>query len=201
MPLIRRKYIIGFIVACIIGFVLPFIFQDSRDSFNIIISSSFVIVGGLASIATLSVALALFDKFGINAKFKDQQIDKVIELARIVSKMRVSVSNGQWNYLYNAKNSINWFEGFPDYLDDKKKTILVSDKYVKQTEVLYNILSNAWLPKEIKTKMDIFKIFAIAPVDQPFDSKYVRLSLNNIESNVWVETIPRLTLEMYIYKP
>ncbi|GAC1386765.1 MAG: hypothetical protein NVSMB45_16450 [Ginsengibacter sp.] len=198
MPLLRRKYLFWAILICIIGFVLPFLFKAKTDSYNSVISLSFTVLGTLITIVTLIIAFLVYDKFGINAKFKEKQVDTVIELSVLLKKTSMTVSASELNYLVHATQSSETIRNsIPAYKADSSKTILVPGNFSHLIGNLNSLRLSYWLPEEIKNKMKFLDIYALAVVNDPYNEEYVRLDFNNSSNNVWMKTFPRLTFEMF----
>lgn len=197
MSSIKKQYLILFIALSIIGFLLPFFLKSNFDSYNSVISIAFTILGTLASIATLLVAILLFDRFGINAKFKEKQVDTVIELVSLLNKLPIHAQSNTINYVVGATQSSESIRfSIPQYKKDFNKTILFSKNFEAKTNNIFEIKESAWLPIDIRNKMDIFDILGLKSVENPFDDQYVRITFKQEIVDEWMQPIPKLTLEM-----
>jgi hypothetical protein len=198
MHSVRKSHKIWTIVLSTVGFMTPIILKEDRDSWNSVLSLSFTILGTLLSIATLLIAMLLFDRFGINAKFKDRQVDKVLELAIYLKETNISASTNKFRYFINASQSfISRRYEFPQYKTDENKTILFPGNYEELFKQLNEIRNNYWLPQEIKIKMKFLEIYGLADVENHLEDQYVRLDINNNAQGEWKQSFPRITLEMF----
>jgi hypothetical protein len=194
---IKRAHIIWTAIVCLIGFVIPLILKSSSETWNSTLSLSLTIVGTLLTIATLIIAVLLYDRFGINSKFKEHQVDKVIELALLLKDTNISVSTNQFTYfIHRSKSSILRRNEFPPYKIDSNKTILFPNNYDELFKAVNVIRNNYWLPIELKNRMNFLEIYGLASVEDPLDEQYVRLDINNSAEEVWMVSFPKITFEM-----
>jgi len=192
------RHLILFILICLIGFVIPFMTKTKDESLNSTLSTSFTIVSTLVAIITLIVAIILFDRFGVNAKFKEKQLDTVLELVNELKLLSLTVSNGQQTYLNYVRKCIN-LEKLPKgiYDVDKKKTLLFPENFYQILKPIYALFASPWLPSEIKEKMMFLNIFATDNINDFDYSKYVKIDINKMGTEPWVVTAPKFTFEMF----
>ena len=84
---------------CFVGFIIPFFTRNGDEEFNTTISTSFSVVSAIISIITLIVAIILFDRFGVNSKFKEKQVDLVLTLVNELSTIGMTISTHKYTYL------------------------------------------------------------------------------------------------------
>ncbi|MEO6540068.1 MAG: hypothetical protein ABIN74_03710 [Ferruginibacter sp.] len=181
-----------------IGVAAPFFLKGKTESWNSVLSLSFTILGTIATIATLIIALFLYDKFGINAKFKEKQADTVLELATALKKTQLSASTKGINYLLHVKQATHSnLDIIPSYKADRNKTLLFSTNYEKLLSPILEFYYSYWLPKEIKEKMKFLDIMALVTVDDSSDEQYVKLIINNEKDAFWAQSFPKLSFEMF----
>lgn len=198
MNKLNKKYLLLLILACLIGFSIPFFTKTKDESLNSTISTSLMIVSTLVTIITLFVAILLFDRFGVNAKLKEKQLNTVLELINEFKLLRLTVSNEQWMYINYIKKCTN-LEMLPKdiYNDDKSKALLIPYNFHNLLKPIYILLTSVWLPSDIKEKMNFLNFFAVKSIDDFDFSKYVKLDINNMGIEPWVITAPRFTFEMF----
>lgn len=86
---------------------------------------SLTIFATYSSIGTLIIAIFLYDKFGINAKFKEKQVFKVLDVAYFLVKMHISAETRGMTYLYNVLKPKTTFDYINKYVEfDSKKEVL-----------------------------------------------------------------------------
>ena len=197
MPLINKRNIFILSAISLVGFLFPFVLKDTTDSWNSVLSLSFTILGTIATIATLIVAFLLYDRFGISAKFKENQVDKVIELAILLKEINITISSNKRTYfVHKVQSDLKLMEDIPGYTTDSAKTVLFPDNFFGLINNVTNIRKNHWLPKEIKDRMKFLDIPMLIAVENPLSDEYVRLNLNNSASNVWMQSHPKLSFYM-----
>jgi hypothetical protein len=176
---------------------IPVIVKSTLDSWNSVLSTSFTIFGAVLSVTTLIIAILLFDRFGVNAKFKDKQVDTVLDLATLLKKMNITATSTKMTYYVHATQSSEEIRNsVPLYKTDAGKTILFPDNFEDLIKDLYGIRDSYWFPSEIKNKMKIFEIYGTHNVDNALDDQYVRLDFDRGSNGIWVATIPKVTFEM-----
>lgn len=198
MSQIKKRYIILTLIACVLGFIIPLILKENSDSWDSALSLSFTVLGTIASFATLFVAVLLFDRFGINAKFKENQVDKVLQLANVLKETRISIATNQYEYfIHISQSAISRRKDVPYYNLDKQKTLLFPFNYFDLIKEILTISKSQWMPQEIKQRMKFLEIVFLSKTENPTDEKYVRLDINKGTNGVWSESIPKIHFEMF----
>lgn len=192
------RHFLIFAFFCLVGFLIPFITKTKDESLNSTLSTSFTIVSTIVAIITLIVAIAFFDRYGFNAKFKERQLDTVLSLVNELKLMSITISNGEWTYLNYIRKCSN-LEKLPKHIYgvDKTKTLLVPDNFYELLKSVYILYNSPWLPPEIKEKMNFLNIFAKNEIDDFDNSKYVKLNINGLGTEPWVITAPKFTFEIF----
>lgn len=198
MKKITKTQISVSILTCILLSLFPFLTRTKDETLNTTLATSFTILSTLISITTLIVAIILFDRFGINAKFKERQVDTILELVNELKAIHLSPSSEKIayaNYIRKCKN----FERFPKsvYEVDKTKILLFPANFEKLISPVFRFYYNPWLPMEIKNKLDFLNIMGSYQADNISNSEYVKLDVNNSGISPWEATIPKFTFEMF----
>lgn len=172
--------------------------KTKDDTLNVTLSTSFTILSTLISITTLIVAIILFDRFGINAKFKERQVDTVLEFVKELKGISLTVSTRRFTYLNYIRKCIN-LERLPKdtYNTDKTKTLLFPDNYKDLLNIFSKARQDPWLPDEIKKKLEFIDINGTSQVEQFNDDECVRLNINRDGAEPWRVTHPKFTFEMF----
>ena len=197
MQSIKKSYLIIAAIICIIGFIIPFIIKSPTDTWNTVLSSAFTILSSVVTIAAFIIAILFLDRFGVNAKFKQKQIDEVLELAKFLKDSHLHAKSAELTYIIHRKksytNSLNEIEY---YKKDCKKEVLFSDDFLELLESLYVYMTSDWLPQEIKNKLKFIDIKGTIPLEATQKEVYIRMYIEN-EDSIWSSSIPKLTFEMF----
>ena len=197
--IIKKNRVIGLVIVCIIcliGFVFPFIIKANNDTIISVLSLSFTAVAAIATVATFIIAVLLYDRFGLERKFIENQTEKVFELADLLKGKVITARIDKYNYLIRpSRTQLNEFNSLPFYPQYCKKRIAISmeDYYLSLGEILV-IKRSYWLPSEIKEKMKFLEIALIYPSTEDC----VKLEFKKGESREWNFTIPEMTFESFI---
>jgi hypothetical protein len=174
------------------------VLKSNNDSNVTIVSSIFTVIQTTATILALIIAVLLFDKFGMNSKFKDKQIEKVLELAEFMSETGLYIKVGRLGYTNMLRqNALNDLVPLvPQYNIDKKKELLFDKAYEKNfLNKVNTLLSHHWFPAEIREKAKIFNIYGFGLVENNESEEYAKLKVNDIEPTEYWHSIPSTTFE------
>ena len=158
----RIALIIAVLVICIILSFLPFFISTRKDSLLSIFSLIFTAIGSLASLATLIIALLLYQRFGLESKFVERQTNTVLELANSIKGKVIKANYNEGTYFIRAKivdieEEKNDYPYFND-LYEKIITFKSTDDYEESMTPILKFKYDYWLPDEIKTKMEFLEI-------------------------------------------
>lgn len=199
MQSIKKSYLIIAAIICIIGFIIPFIIKSPSDTWNTVLSSAFTILSSVITIAAFIIAILLFDRFGVNAKFKQKQIDEVLEFAQFLKARNIHAKNSKFIYfIHQSQSYIESLNDVEEYEKDRVKTILLSNDFLNFFETLFIFKTKEWLPKEIKTKLEFINIKATARVEKLEKEIFILMFLDETKNDdIWSRSIPKLTFEMF----
>ena len=194
----NNRHLFVLILICILAFIIPFFTKTNNESLNTVLQTSFTIIGALVSLITLIVAVILFDRFGVNAKFKEKQLDVVLTLINELKILSFTVSNGKLTYLNYIRQCVN-LEQFPSntFDLDKRKTLLIPSNFEELIRPIYRLHQSSWLPIEIKEKLNFMYFNALNEVDLNNYSKYVKLNVDEKGEAPWLITHPTYTFEEF----
>ena len=202
MKRIKKKRLVGSsIILCLVAFIIPFFMRECNDSLLTVISVSFTAVGTVATLITLLIAIFLYERFGLESRFINNQTDKVLELVDLLKGKYLMCETNNGKYLLGTNRgkikSIKELSKFNDY--DKTKLILISDDdYKKAWSKILMVKRNYWLPQKIKKKLSFLELIAVNEIENPLDEKYVRLDFGIETDKTWLVTIPEMTFEEFI---
>ncbi|MGN6343260.1 MAG: hypothetical protein ACTHML_19940 [Ginsengibacter sp.] len=115
-------------------------FSISNVTFGIVATQTPFVPLPKLSVTTLIIAVLLFDRFGVNAKFKDRQVDKVLELAILLKETNITASSTKMTYYVHATQSSEEIRNsVPFYKEDAGKTILYPENFKDFIKDLYAI--------------------------------------------------------------
>lgn len=200
MKAIKKQHLIwASITLCGLAFVFPFIIMTCEDTISSILLLSFTAVGTVATIATLVIAIFLYDRFGLEGKFMEKQTEKVLELVDLIKGKTITVKVKNFNYLVRpSRKQLDALNKFTFYQRDCKKIILVSpDDYELALRKINAVRRSYWLPKKIKEKMIFLEIVGFATIENPQEEKYVRFDFHETIIENWMLAIPETTFEYF----
>jgi hypothetical protein len=195
----KQKFILVSLIICIIFFLLPFLLFGNCESFYSKLSLAFSTLGSISTLITLIIAIKLFDRFGIEAKFAEKQFDKVIDLIELLKGKQIFIESNKFKYFIQpSQKQFQELKTLEQYLIDSKKTILISvEDYNNAVSSLLILKRNYWLPKQIKVKMEFLDIFGISEVENQNDETFVKLFFNLKTPEIWGKPLPELTFEEF----
>ncbi len=195
----KRKFILISIIISGLAFVFPFLIRSPADNLFSVLSLSFTAVGTIATLATLVIAIFLYDRFGLESKFIEKQTDKVLELADLLKGKTINAQTRGLTYLIRpSKLQLNSFNSLEEYKLDCKKTILMSvEDYELSMNGIIAINRSYWLPSEIKEKMKFLIIGGFMHLDSEVDENFVRFDFRTISDKDWKLPFPKMTFENF----
>lgn len=182
---------------CIIAFIVPFILSSCENTLFEVLTLSLTAVGAIAMIVTMLIAIFLYDRFGLEAKFIEKQTDKVLELADLLKGKTITVfGEGGSYYIRPSRSQLTTFNSFPNYKVDCKKIILLSlEDSEKALKEIVDLKRSYWLPKVIREKMEFLEIRVCIKVDNPSDESFVTFNFNFPVVGNMIKPLPEMTFE------
>lgn len=195
------KTVIWVIILGAIVLATPFMFEYNQNIVSIT-SLSFTILQTIATVSMLIIAILLYDKFGLSSKLMDRQADEVLKLIDALRKINFWADAGKINYQIRVDRShlkclrdIKYYDN-----DSKKELVTVIDDYNNSLEEVSILMSNYWLPVEIKEKLKILNVIATSDIDNESSKEFVKLapqSAHSHASNNWVIIFPVVTFKEF----
>ena len=125
MKLNRNDLNFLLVLVVLIVFIIPFLFL--KDDKLEALSVSFTAVGAFATIFTAFIAIALYDKFGVDQKFVIKQTDKVLELVDLLKGKVIVIKAGRFNYMVRpSKEQLMSMNTLPFFSENSLKKLTVS---------------------------------------------------------------------------
>lgn len=196
----KKQFIIWTTVLSAITIVLPFFLKNCEESWLTVYSSVLSAIGTVATFITLIIAFYLYEKFGLESKFIENQTDTVFELINLLKGKNIFAHSVYGTYfLYPSCEKIKDLPEFKLYEEDKKKNILISmEDYKKAWEKIFEIKRNYWLPKEIQEKFKFIEFSLSFEVEDSNDKKkYIRISFGENQDEKWTQPLPEMTFEKF----
>jgi hypothetical protein len=192
-----NKHFWGLLVVCSLVFLLPFVTKTTGETFNSTISTACSIVGTLLAFITLVVGVLLFDRYGFNGKFKEKQLDILLQLVYELKILNITIVAEKYSYYNFIRHCAN-LELLPQniYQKDKTKKILIPHNFPELIKTISNLSKNPWMPKEIKERLKFLDFVYITNFDELKHSEFVKLNIDSKGIEPWGVPGPETTLEM-----
>lgn len=200
MRTVKKQHLIwASVLICGLAFAFPYLIRTREDSLFSVLSLSISAVGTIATVATLIIAIFLYDRYGLEGKFIEKQTEKVLELADLLKGKTIRVKAKDFDYFVRpSRKQLADFVGFAPYQRDHKKIIIISpDDYELALRNIITVRRSYWLPQPIKDKMTFLEFAAFGQLDDPQDEKYVRFDFNESKFENWMITLPEMTFEEF----
>lgn len=165
------------------------------------ISLAFTAIASIATVATLIIAIKLYDEYGLKNYFINKQVEKVFDLVSLLKGKTFLARAGDYNYMirHNSEQLDSFNEQIEQYSRDKYKHVLISLKNYKiYADSFLEIKRSHWLPESIRAQMKYIEIYGTISGDFPL-SEFVILSFENVvDSSDLVQIVPSMTLENFV---
>lgn len=156
----------------IIG-VLPFVFREKTDSINQTLNLSATIVSSLAAVATLSIALLLFNKYGIDSSLIDKNSTKVFELLEQIKAIRFSFETKEHWFNIGMSDPFKNNEFIENYYQEK---LIFSETYYNSLRRVFELNDSPFMPTVIVEKIERLQPYLMSfDVDQGTQGDYYKV--------------------------
>ncbi len=188
------------ITICLIVFLIiivsSFLLKKESDSYVGTLSLAFTALGALATVATLVVAVELYDRFGLRGHFVHKQTETVLQLVDALKgkhfyfymkPLEMIVRPGQVSLLYQMP-------AFHHYAN--KPIAFDPDDYQSAVDILIAISKSYWLPNEIREQMVFLEIYGAFKLDDGENiDNYVKMNCvtKSKRSEVYLKPLPAFT--------
>jgi hypothetical protein len=177
MSILKQKdvYITTAILASVLIFIFSLYINPHTDLFATL-SLAFTIISAIATLATLIIAILLYDKFGLGQKLIVKQTDKVFELVDLLKGKVITVKTKGFSYFIRPSiHQLKLLKSMSHFKNDAQKEILISDEdYTIGLKDIMSIKRSYWLPKEIQEKMNFLEVAMIVTVNNNEINKFSR---------------------------
>ena len=174
----------------VFSFIFSFAMRSCGDSLFSTFSLAFNILGSLATVVTLAVAISLYDRFGLNAKLIEKSVENVLKLKELLNAKKITVATSkEIDYVLwpGEKLGIDHFE---QYEEDSKKLVLISsEEYNESMKEILAFINNRDIPLKIKNKMEFLQVIGLGKLD------------NAIEEYVILHFIPKTKEDLNVFMP
>ena len=201
---LKKKDLVGTcLVFLTIAFLIPFLIRKETDSILSVFNTAITSTSAVATVATLFIAIHLYQRFGLESRFISEQTDKVLEIVDILKGQFFMGNTNKYSYLLGtSREKIETTMKSPFYQSDKNKIVLINEEDFLNTWVrILEIKRSYWLPKKIKKKIEFMDIFMFDEVENPFDEKYIRIQniskKKNLKKGEWLIAYPTFTFNDY----
>lgn len=149
----KRSIITSLLIVIVILGILPFFLTpQAKESLSV----GAGLVGSLASLVTLLIALSLYSKYGVEKSVLDKQTETVLRLLGELKKVRFLCEweGGMLQLKLDRLQNKFW----NDY---KYKKLLFDGGYAEGLNSIWEIADDIFLPVEISKKFDALRVQAI----------------------------------------
>lgn len=182
----KKNLLIITICAWIIAFIAPLICTKIICLNNTLLSLSLNAVATVSSIITVFVALSLYDRFGLESKFIERKVDKVLELVNLLKGQVYYFKSPKGTFL--IRPSIDQIDNLPDvpnYNEFKKLKIAFNgNDYSEMNREILLISRSYWFPPEIRNNLNFLELKATYHLDP--EEVYVILKSSNPADSISV---------------
>ena len=193
----KKKLLIITICAWSIAFIAPLICTRIICLSSNLLSLSLSAVAAVSSIITVIVALSIYDRFGLNSKFIERKVDKVLELVNLLKGQVYSFNSPNGTYLIRPSiNQIDRLTEVPNYDEYKKlKIAFNANDYVEMNKEILLISRSYWFPSEIRNNLNFLELKVTNHLDP--EKVYIKLESTNPADSI--SAINDITdLEMFV---
>lgn len=200
MSILKQKdvYITTAILASVLIFIFSLYINPHTDLFATL-SLAFTIISAIATLATLIIAILLYDKFGLGQKLIVKQTDKVFELVDLLKGKVITVKTKGFSYFIRPSiHQLKLLKSMSHFKNDAQKEILISDEdYTIGLKDIMSIKRSYWLPKEIQEKMNFLEVAMIVTVNNNEINKFALLDMGTGIKGKSGLFIPKVTFETF----
>lgn len=197
----KKELVFISVAICLIAFLFPWLFIEKGNILSVL-STAFTALGAVATVFTLFIALSLYQKFGLESRFKEKQTDKVFELINHLKGRVLYLKTSKFEYFLRFKvDDMKRLQKEPFYNYMKGKTIIIKRSgFEKFTKNILALQSSYWLPPEIESKLKFLDIAGyLSNVENANDEQYARLDFGSPKDEEYVATFPnQFSVEEFI---
>lgn len=196
IKIMKKKNLVWFFSAiCLISFIFPFFLKDKDATLSNTLSLAFSSLSATATVATLIIAVLLYQQFTIDSILVERQTNKVLELIDLLKGQVVYIGVEEYDYLSRFDIDDDALFESKYYLDMAGLTLITRSKdFETFFDKIVNISYSYWMPEEIKAKMEFLKITGFYRVVEKAEIKnYAKLKVSKeAEDDEWLLIMPNL---------
>ncbi len=203
----NRIILILFILILFPSIFLPFVYRNENETINQTINIIATLISSIASLFTLFIAIALFNKYGIETTLLQKNTEVVFSFLEEYKKINFCIKGK--NFVLFIKIQNNLTNQYNEWLDQK---LCFSTEYISNLEKLFKISRNPFMPKSIhekanKLKIDILTLdireeeinnYAIVGFmeNSLFENKIGRFNGHDMTLSEFIKIVDELTFEL-----
>jgi len=182
----KNKLLFFTINAWIIAFIAPLISNGMISLNSTLLSISLNAVAAVSSIVTVIIALSIYDRFGLESKFIERKVDKVLDVVDQLKGQVYSFESPNGTYLIRPSiNQIDSLSDLPNYNDDKiLKVVFNANDFIELNMKILSISRSYWFPSEIRNNLNFLELKATNNLDP--DKVYIKLKSTNPADSISV---------------
>lgn|GEM_PF-1792368 len=151
--MIKNKVLLLATIAVSLLIIYLSLYFDSRTLEKLTSASSFI--SSFASLITLMLAILLFKKYGIEKNIKDKNLDRIEELLKEISKVRlIFQGKNHWSQFFPLQKEFYNLDRFDNFENNK---LVVTLEFIESLNSIISFSYDPFLPKEIARAIDELK--------------------------------------------
>ena len=130
------------------------------QNWNSRLALAFTAIASLSTVATLIIAIKLYDRFGLKNQMVVKQADKIFELFDLLLTQTIVADGAHANWMVRANlDQLRSISATPLFATDADKVIFIAiENYEKFYDSMVPIKQSYWLPREIQESLDFLAL-------------------------------------------
>lgn len=165
----KKSYLIAFVGLVVVSVIIPLLLNTSNeDAIHIIDHISFIIAA-VCGIITTIIAILLYDKYGVDKKIVDKNLEVVLQFVDELKKTRIIIkSEGKSDGRYTMFIDFKFKElGKQNFLSENRHDKLYFKlDYCYGLNNLFEICMNPFMPSEICDKFNKISMTSLSKITE-----------------------------------
>jgi len=152
------KYILVFTGILAISFV-PFLSREKNESINQVLNLSATIISALAASVTLFIALAIFNKYGVDTTLMEKSSSRVFDLLEEIKGTRFAFNSEKLWFNVGMSDPFKYHKGIEAYYQEK---LIFPQSFANSLQKIFAISSSAFMPAVIADHVNRLQFFVLS---------------------------------------